>query len=302
MQLIIFALLFLSSCSFETPLNESKNAGTLSEEKEVYFSDPIQLDSLKEFSREGIRERIDSIQKVGGDLYVHCLVPLCDNDNQGIVKVSQSLGDGLNLRTNLYWATGHGMKAYFQKSSKWKTIKIYNPESDDILERAVFRSKIGNSTVYLITDAYRGDRMKECLEDYFRSLAGGKNDSLIIDSLTVYLNSKADLIGFNGHNGLMDVPVDKVVAVDNREKDAVAIGCISNSYFKPYFFQARAFPLVMTTGLMYPGAFIFDDIIQKWAINATDLEIKYAAGDAYNRVMKCGQRGGRNLFSTGWEG
>lgn len=262
----------------------------------------LELDSLIQFDRTRIIAKIDSIQKVGGDLFVHCLVPLCDNENQGIVPVSESLGDGLNLRTNLYWATGHGMKAYFQKSSKWKTLKIYTPDSPDILERAVFRAKIGKANVYLISDAYRGDRMPECLRDYFQSLSGKKKEVFQIDSLKIQLNGNADMIAFNGHNGLMDAHAEFENAQDNREKDAVAIGCVSNSYFKPYFFQARAYPLVMTTGLMYPGAFILDDVIQKWAMNESELNIRYAAGDAYNRVMKCGQRGGRNLFSTGWDG
>ncbi len=300
MYYVLFLLFGLISCSSDQELKSLVKNEISHQDQNL--DDSLKLDPLVEFDRSGIRERIDSIQKNGGELVVHCLVPLCDNENQGIVPVSKSLGDGLNLRTNLYWATGHGMKAYYQKSSRWKTLKIYQPESPDILERCVFQSKIGKATVYLITDGYRGDRMPECLDDYFGSLAGNKNEFVEIDSLHVGIASNADLVAFNGHNGLMDNYIDRVKATNNREKDAVAIGCTSNAFFKPYFLEARAYPLVMTTGLMYPGAFILDDIIQKWAVNASDLEIRYAAGDAYNRIMKCGQRGGRNLFSTGWDG
>jgi hypothetical protein len=286
------------SCSSDIDILD-KNEEVVENES---IEDSIKLTPITQFDRKNIRSKIDSIKLSGGDLFVHCLVPLCDNDNQGIVPVSKSLGDGLNLRTNLYWATGHGMKGYFKKSANWKTLRIYNPTNPNILERCVFRRKIGKANVYLITDAYRGDRMKECLDDYFSSLAGGIKDTLQIDSIIVNINSSADLIAFNGHNGLMDNVIDIVDAKDNRERDAVAIGCISNEYFKPYFESTRAYPLVMTTGLMYPGAFVLEDIIKKWATNSTDLEIRYAAGDAYNRIMKCGQNGGRNLFSTGWDG
>ena len=260
----------------------------------------VPLDSLKKFDRSRIRQKIDSVQKVGGDLFVHCLVPLCDNENQGIVPVSKSLGDGLNLRTNLYWATGHGMRGYFKKSADWKHLKTYVPEDANILERCLFVTKVGNANVYLVTDAYRGDRMKECLDDYFASLAGKKLDTMHFNNKIIQLNGNSNMVAFNGHNGLMDNEVKAVTTVRNQEIDASAIGCITVSYFKYYFFQSRAYPLVMTTGLMYPGAFILDDIIKKWAVNRSEEEISNAAGDAYNRIMKCGQRAGRNLFTTGW--
>ena len=297
-QLILVLSILFFSCKTDVQ-HEGKEDTTVTN-KEIILKDTIKLNPISEFEREKIKVYIDSIQAVGGNLFVHCLVPLCDNDNQGIVPVSKSLGDGLSLRTNLYWATGHGMSGYFKKKSEWQTIKIYNPSDTNILQRAIFRSKVKNAYVYLINDAYRGDRMPECLDAYFLSLAGGKKDSVLVDSIWIKMNSSADMMAFNGHNGLMDTDIDEVESKDNRERDAIAIGCISEDYFRSYYFKARAYPLVMTTGLMYPGAFVLDDIIKKWAINSSELEMRYAAGDAYNRIMKCGQRGGRNLFSTGW--
>ncbi|MFT4759165.1 MAG: hypothetical protein ACI9XO_004463 [Paraglaciecola sp.] len=36
-------------------------------------------------------------------LVVPVFMPLCDNENQGIVPVNARRGDGLNLKSNLYW-------------------------------------------------------------------------------------------------------------------------------------------------------------------------------------------------------
>lgn len=293
---LLSVLVFLS-CSNK---HEKQESDSISNNQNVEDSLKIELDSLYEFERSEMRSKIDSIQKNGGNLFVHCLVPLCDNENQGIVPVSKSLGDGLNLRTNLYWATGHGMKGYFKKSADWKSVEYRTPADTNILERCVFKRKVGKATVYLVTDAYRGDRMKECLVDYFKGLAGRKTDTLMVDSIVVPLYGNSDMLGVNGHNGLMDNYIDRVQTIRNSSQDAVAIGCVTGEYFRPYFFDARAYPLIMTTGLMYPGAFILDDLVVKWAQNGSELEIRYAAGDAYHRIMNCGQRGGRNLFTTGW--
>src|SRR5574338_684291 len=112
-------------------------------------------------------------------LVVHILVPLCDNEHQGIVPVNKQLGDGLNLKTNLYWGAGYGIKAYFKKLPEWKLLVTQQPGDTSILERVVFNKKLSNGTqVWIVADAYRGDAMKKCLRDFFISLSGRKHDTL----------------------------------------------------------------------------------------------------------------------------
>ena len=78
MQYILIVIFTLVSCSSNNHTEEgrSENENVIIQEK-----DSTKIDSLVEFSRNRIRLKIDSIQKVGGDLFVHCLVPLCDNEN-----------------------------------------------------------------------------------------------------------------------------------------------------------------------------------------------------------------------------
>lgn len=268
-------------------------------ENQIEVKDDMYIDSTN-FDRSEIIATLQQKININKPLVVHCFVPLCDNVNQGIVPTSASLGDGMSVRTNLYWATSNGMKKYFSKHAQWKQIAVVDSIDENILQRAIFKRTFENGAeVILVNDAYRGDRMKVCLENYFSELAGKNNDFLKIQDDTIYFN-KTDMIAFNGHNGLMDVDVNPVPANDFRKKDAVVIGCISKDYFIDHLHQSNAYPLVTTTGLMYPGAFVLDGIIEKWAVLENEESIKNGAGDAYHRVKKCGQKAGRNLFYTGW--
>lgn len=66
------------------------------------------------FDRSDIKQRLSQKIKSEQTLIVHVFVPLCDNDNQGIVPVSKALGDGDNLITNLYWGHYTVLKPIFR--------------------------------------------------------------------------------------------------------------------------------------------------------------------------------------------
>jgi len=230
---------------------------------------------------------------------IHVLVPLCDNQHQGIVPVNASLGNGQNLRTNLYWGAGYGIKTHFSRSATWQLQQsVLNP-SNDILERVIFKHATKN--VVLIADAYRGDRMKACLQDYFQILAGIKSDTIpFADSLLV-IGNQTDLVAFNGHNGLMDMVIDTVRNVDGRIKDAIAIACASHGYFVDYLNAAGGYPLVMTAHLLAPEAYVLHNVLDAWIANKTDEETRFVAAQGYHNIQNCGIRGASNLFVTGWE-
>lgn len=295
-SIFILLIIGLFSCSSEL-LNE--NAQLPVQQNLNQDSVKIQYDSTN-FDRTEITAEIQRKIQNKEPLVVHCFVPLCDNINQGIVPTSASLGDGMSTRTNLYWATSNGMKKYFVKNEHWKTFSIQDSIDENVLQRAIFKRTFPNGAeVILINDAYRGDRMKECLENYFQELAVNSTKTIALENDTLDLNN-VDLVAFNGHNGLMDVEVDPEITLSKRKKDAAVIGCISRDYFIDHIHKANAYPLVTTTGLMYPGAFVLDGVIEKWAVLENEVTIKNGAGDAYHRVKKCGQRAGRNLFYTGW--
>jgi len=300
MKILFIAVIgTLLSCGVkETPIEIKISTDSLTEE----LDEVVELPKYEVFDRTQIKANLKS--KIENDipLVVHVLVPLCDNIHQGIVPTSKSLGDGFSLRTNLYWATSHGMKRYFKELKEWTMIssELFSPDSV-ILERVVFEKTDANQTkIILIADAYRGDKIENCLIDFFNALCGTLIDTVFIENDTILTHSKADLIVYNGHNGLMDVWVDDVINVDGVQKDAVVIACSSMYDFNKKLNFAKAYPLVMTTNSLYPGAFILGDVIDSWAMQKSDELIRQSAGNGYHRIKKCGINGARNLFSTGW--
>lgn len=238
----------------------------------------------------------------GEPLIVHVFVPLCDNKNQGIIPTSPSIGNGMDAKRNLYWGTSKGMKRFFSELPDWQLIGVKENVNEFVLDRAIFRKIFPNKAiVMLVMDAYKGDEMKLCLEHYFKSLAGIKTDTIIMNNNSVPAYGNADLIIFNGHNGLMDEEPNSFLNIDARPKDAVAIACISKDYFKPFWKKANGYPLVTTTGLMYPGAFCTEFIINNWSMLKSAEVCRKAAGKAYYKYKpKSGPNGSNNLFSTGW--
>ncbi len=250
-----------------------------------------------------IRKQLQEKSKAGKPWVIHILVPLCDNDNQGIVKVNRQLGDGLNLSTNLYWGAGYGIRSYFRKSARWKWVKSSAASDPSVLERIIFSRKAKEGhTIYLVADAFRGDRMKESLHAYFQSLSGAKKETLHLDSsLSIPIYGGADLLVFNGHNGLMDDTVKLYRNTDQQARDAAIIACYSHSYFKPYLKASGAYPVVTTTHLLAPEAYVIDGILEKWIASASDEEIRLAAGDAYHSKQPATTpQSARRLFRTGW--
>ncbi len=298
-QILFFHLLLLSwSCSAQ---ESPEQPPTTSAETTIdSAAKQSSKDSLRIADRTVLKERLKNKLDSGKAIYIHILVPLCDNDHQGIVPVNSRLGNGLSLKSNLYWGAGYGIKSHFYYHTKWKLIESRKDINSDILERVVFKKKKGKSDVFIVADAYRGDRMLECLGDYMESLAGQKNDTLVINDDTVRCGGYADLIAFNGHNGLMDEYTPMVYNQDGREKDAVVIACASHGYFTPYLKAAGGYPLVLTTNLLAPEAYVMENLIEAWLDQKSGEEVRLAAGDGYNSIQKCGQRGARRLFKSGW--
>ncbi len=273
---------------------------TLFQDKDSLYVDEFIVE-CEEFTRDSIKYYLNNKISNSEPFYVHIFVPLCDDINQGIVPTNSSLGDGMNLKTNLYWGAGYGIKTHFKRLKGWKLIKDTFDIDDNILERVVFEKTFSNNAkVYLIADAYRGDRMQACLKDYLNSLAVIRLGIQLADTETIKTHGNADFLIFNGHNGLMDVFEPIKTTIDNRERDAAVIACVSQSYFLSYFECSKSYPLVTTTSLLPPEAYVAEAVINSWAEMKSEEEIRLSAGNAMARVRKKPQKAMRKMFATGW--
>ena len=300
--LILNSVLLLSCTSNSQSINEQLPQDK--DKEQITKPDSLQKQTnafnTSEFDRTKSFARLQQKIKKMDTIFIHVMIPLCDNKNQGIVPVPAHLGDGTDPNTNLYWGAMYGFKSYF-KRSEWKLISSEKEVSDDILERVIFeRKRSGSSPVMIIADAYQGDRMKQLLEDYLDAIAGKKKEKYHALNSEFLIYSNADLIIFNGHNGLMDYDLDRVATSDSIVRETAVIGCISYEYFRPHLLAGFGYPVLTTSNLMAPEAYVAEGLINSWLELKSENEIRSAVGQAYNKYQKCGIRGATNLFYSGW--
>lgn len=237
---------------------------------------------------------------------IHVFVALCDNVNQGIVPVSASLGNGDNPATNLYWGAAFGIKTFFNKNRDWQVLTPSNASSKSpqvVLDRLVFRHRrIG---AFLIAEAYRGSYIQRATEDFLDAAAGLPGEKLILSvdgkEVEIYGGGSANLLAYIGHNGLMDFQLSSTPKKRDKEKrEAIILACASKSYFTEPLRETGAEPLLWTTNLMAPEAYVLSAAIDGWLNGETDEQIRLRGAKAYSTYQRIGPRGASALFATGW--
>jgi hypothetical protein len=234
---------------------------------------------------------------------IHVFVALCDNVNQGIVPVSASLGNGDNPTTNLYWGAAFGVRTFFSKSKDWELVsRTENPRAA-VLERLIFKHR--QREVFIVADAYRGKEISQATWDFLQAASGRAGETVKIKSgtKTIEFNTdgSAELVAYVGHNGLMDFQLNSTPeSLDERQRKAIILACISKKYFAAPLKSAGASPLLWTTNLMAPEAYILSAAIDGWMKKESDEQVRLRAAKAYNTYQHCGLKAANNLFATGW--
>ena len=234
---------------------------------------------------------------------IHVLVALCDNVHQGIVPVPARLGNGDDPQGNLYWGAAYGVKSFLSKGPEWKLISAMRNPKVAVLERCVFKRR--DRGVYLIADAYRGAEIKRSITDFFDYASGGNFELAQVKAnagdLTLAAGAGADLIVFVGHNGLMDFDLPAYPTQrDTRRRDAMILCCASKNYFARPLRPSGANPVLWTTGLMAPEAYVLKAAVEGWVRSEGGEQIRSRAAGAYHTYQRCGLTAARNLFTTGW--
>lgn len=236
---------------------------------------------------------------------IHVFVALCDNLHQGIVPVSAALGNGDDPPRSLYWGAAFGYKTFFSKSRDWQLLSA-QPGPDDgqfIIERLIFKRR--DREAFLVADAYRGREIQRATMNFLQAAAGepGETISVAVNGkpASLHLGGSANLVAYAGHDGLMDFRLTSMPKKrDNEPRAAIILACASKSYFADALRSTGAKPLLWTTNLMAPEAYILSAAIEGWLKKETDEQIRLRAAKAYNQYQSCGERSANKLFATGW--
>jgi len=233
---------------------------------------------------------------------VHVFVALADNAHQGIIPVPARLGNGLDPDHNLYWGAAAGVKTFFARSSDWTLLSCGQKPKTEVLDRCVFKHH--NAEVYMVADAYRGDEIRQAIFDFFDAASGASPERITlptVPAVTLTVRGGSNLVAYVGHDGLMDFPLPLIPRKKNEiHRDAIILACASKQYFAELLRAAGAYPLLWTTNLMAPEAYTLKSALDGWIAGETNEQIHERAAAAYDKYQKCGLRGARRLFATGW--
>tara|TARA_R110002096_G_scaffold276109_3_gene470079 strand:- start:147196 stop:147963 length:768 start_codon:yes stop_codon:yes gene_type:complete len=232
---------------------------------------------------------------------IHVFVALADNFSQSIAPVPANLGDGNDASNNLYWGAAYGLKTYFGKKSKdWVLIKKLEGDSLFILERLLFKHR--REGVYLLADAYRGNKIKSCI-DRFLEASNSKNiDSIYWSNQYLLFGGGSNLVAYCGHNGLMEFTTDAKLSPNGEAaKDVIILACYSRDYFYDEIIDACANPLLWTNKIMAPEAYTLKAAIDGWMAKESPTQIEKRAEKAYAKYQKCGDSWADKTFSSGFD-
>lgn len=230
---------------------------------------------------------------------MHVIVALADNEHQGIVPVPKALGNGDDPAHNLYWGAAFGVRTFLKKSSDWKEIRVFEHPSANVLQRSIFVHRDGRT--YLVADAYRGQKIRAAIEDFFR-IAAGQEPDITNGSVNGMVRSpKATLAVYVGHDGLMDFSLPKTFEGNRDHQRAVIIlACASKSYFSAGLRSTGSDPLLWTTGLMAPEAYTLKAALDGWIAEEAPAQIQKRAAEAYAKYQKISLNAAQRLFSSDW--
>jgi hypothetical protein len=248
------------------------------------------------------KARLDADFAAGRPLVAHVVVALVDNQHQGIVPVPAALGDGGDPRSNLYWGAMYGVPSYFRRAG-WQRVPVAASKDARVLERALFRldlSRQGKAgEMFVLAEAWRGDRIADAIRHYFELDRGLHAEILRAGERELQVGGAAHVLAFVGHNGLMDfeapaLPAPLLPALAHAN---IVLACYSHDYFTAKF-SAAGLPLLMTHGLMAPEAYTLDAALRGWFAGEERGVVRRAAARAYARYQKVSERAAARLFQA----
>jgi hypothetical protein len=217
------------------------------------------------------------------------IVSLADNANQGIVPIKASLGNGQDAKNNLYWGALYGAKTYFKRMESW-TVRQKDIQAGDILD-AFALTHVAFPDSEISFEAWDGAAQKNSVKAYLSELRES--------------DSENELVGFIGHNALMDLfvanlPVTKAAQRRNleRQRKGIVIACNSAPYFEPHHRAIGIESYVMTRGLMAPEAYVLEGILLAWLKNQTSQASRLEAAKKYAEYQKIPLRAAKRLFGV----
>ena len=258
----------------------------------------------------GLYQRVATDLKRGQPLVVTVHVALCDNT---IIWCGRGgFGNGDQPRRNLYWGGAAGFRAYFDHARGYRRVLLDNGDGEQILQRVVYRKRVRRPSaawrrlgvrkpfdVLLVGLAYRGKRIDLATKQLVHQVARGGGATIKLPSgRTIATGGKGHIVGYAGHNHLMDVTDFRFPARSRKgHLGFFALSCRSAPYLARAMTSPQTHALLLSRTLMYPGAFTIDGLIQGLARAKPQRQVYLGGVKYYARFQRTSERRIRWAFT-----
>lgn len=122
---------------------------------------------------------------------------------------------------------------------------------------------------------------------------------ITINDKQLGVGGNSNLVGYIGHNGLMDFQIKEKFENNNKVKrDVIVLACFSKKYFETHLQNSNVNTLVWTTGLMAPEAYTIHDAITGYLNGESNDAINIRSAKAYSKFQKCSLNAAKRLLVT----
>jgi len=211
----------------------------------------------------------------------------------------------------------YGLYGEFKRAPGYALVSRKKSSDGVILETAVFRKQIAPNAFWkrlgvadgfemlVVGKAYRGRHIGRAVKDFAAALfTDGAEELTLPGGQKITAGGAGHLVGFIGHNHLMDVaredyPFKKVTKTGRRQKGAFVLCCRSYSYFSRHVLDRRVHNLVMTKSLMAPESYTVRYLLDAVAKGGEIRELRKACAAAYANYQKISSRAAERVFHSG---
>jgi len=258
----------------------------------------------------------------GKPVVVQVHVPLCDN---AIIRCGGSgLGDGNNLKRNLYWATSEGLVGWMDRRDSGWTAELRATGDvvgePEVLEVRAWRRDVDmpaawrgpgmprRFTVHLVGFGWRGTSIDRALSAYLSDLFRARPRMIsVVDPATnrkleLAAGGRARIVAWAGHNRLMDVRADWAELTRTQEvgfrKGALAIACYSAEYLRPAMPGPSRVPLLLTASFVMASSAAVEQSVMAFVAGGDFAAIRAGGTAGYARGQRRPVEKVRNGFTN----
>jgi hypothetical protein len=238
-------------------------------------------------------------------LVVHIVVALCHRDQ--VACGAHGLGNPGSLRTNLYWGARFGVRRFFEREGGWELAGV-TERPPGALERRAYRRRVpgaawgveGTVEVLAVADAVHGAHIDRAVDGFYDAAAQGERLGVELDGAQHTL--AADVVGYVGHNRLMDGKRLAPRGPSARAAPSFVLACMSEKYFAAPLRAAGSEPLVTTGGFMAPEGYVVEAVARALGDNLPRADVRGRAVAAYAAWQRLSPGRASQLFAPGPRG